>query len=159
VSFFWSLTQKLNLKDKLQGFVVVTSKTELSHSGIVLTMDGSVTLQLSAKSVGLFEAFYNSLKPVQLLQCTITVASAGKLPAGTTELPFEIPLDPKDSLKLYETYHGVFVNIQYSLKVDMARPLLAKNLSKALEFIIETEVCFVFPYLFFLHFFSLNKIQ
>jgi hypothetical protein len=30
----------------------------------ILTMNGS--LQLSAKSVGLFEAFYNSLKPIQV---------------------------------------------------------------------------------------------
>lgn len=30
-------------------------------------MDGQVSLQLSAKSVGLFEAFYNSLKPIQLV--------------------------------------------------------------------------------------------
>lgn len=33
-------------------------------------------------------------------------------PNGKTELPFEIPLKPKGSKPLYETYHGVFVNIQ-----------------------------------------------
>lgn len=33
-----------------------------------------VTLQLSAKSVGLFEAFYNSLKPIPLAASTIEVA-------------------------------------------------------------------------------------
>jgi hypothetical protein len=36
-------------------------------AGITLAMDGQVSLQLSAKSVGLFEAFYNSLKPIQLV--------------------------------------------------------------------------------------------
>lgn len=30
-------------------------------------MEGNVGLQLSAKSVGLFEAFYNSVKPIQLM--------------------------------------------------------------------------------------------
>lgn len=33
-------------------------------------------------------------------------------PNGMTELPFEIPLKPKGNKPLYETYHGVFVNIQ-----------------------------------------------
>lgn len=125
--------------EKIQGAVVVTSKTDLAHSGISLVMEGSVTLQLSAKSVGLFEAFYNSLKPVQLLNYTLEIAPPGKLPAGTTELPFELYLKSKEGLKLYETYHGVFVNIQYNIKVDMPRPLLAKNLTKTIEFIIENE--------------------
>ena len=36
-------------------------------------------------------------------------------PNGKTELPFEVPLKPKGSKPLYETYHGVFVNIQVLL--------------------------------------------
>jgi hypothetical protein len=125
--------------EKLQGAVVITSKTEISHSGIQLAVEGSVNLQLSAKSVGLFEAFYNSLKPVQLLSHILEVVPPGKLPAGTTELAFELQLKPKEGLKLYETYHGVFVNIQYTIKADMPRPLLAKNLTKTIEFIVENE--------------------
>ena len=46
----------------MAGIVVVNSKQEVQHQGIYLAMEGSVSLQLSAKSVGLFEAFYNSLK-------------------------------------------------------------------------------------------------
>ena len=42
--------------------MVVMSKGECQHQGISLTVDGIVNLQLSAKSVGVFEAFYNSLK-------------------------------------------------------------------------------------------------
>ena len=37
-------------------------------------------MQLSAKSVGLFEAFYNSVKPIVLLTNTIEIAKPGKLP-------------------------------------------------------------------------------
>lgn len=36
----------------------------------------------------------------------------GKLPSGKTEIPFEFPLHVKGNKVLYETYHGVFVNIQ-----------------------------------------------
>ena len=40
------------------------------------------------------------------------ISKAGKLPPGKTEIPFEIPLKTKGNKSLYETYHGVFINIQ-----------------------------------------------
>jgi len=119
------------------GYVVVTTKGPMSHAGITLVMDGSVQLQLSAKSVGLFEAFYNSIKPIQLLQYSIEIAKPGKFPDGVTELPFEFNLEAAQGQQLYDTYHGVFVNIQYNLKAEMKRGVLAKDLQKALEFIVE----------------------
>ena len=44
------------------------------------------------------------------------MAKPGKLPAGKTEIPFELPVRPKGNKELYETYHGVFVNIQVCLE-------------------------------------------
>ncbi len=55
------------------------------------------------------------LQPIQLLNYIVSVAKPGKIPAGKTEIPFELPLKPKVNKSLYETYHGVFVNIQVSL--------------------------------------------
>ncbi|XP_044298152.1 vacuolar protein sorting-associated protein 26C isoform X4 [Varanus komodoensis] len=72
----------------LTGVVVITSKDALQHQGVSLTMEGSVNLQLSAKSVGVFEAFYNSVK--------------------------------------------------YTLRCDMRRSILAKDLSKTCEFIVHS---------------------
>jgi hypothetical protein len=70
-----SMEIKLNRVDRVykpgesvSGVVVVHSPSAMSFSGIVLTVEGSVTLQLSARSVGLFEAFYSSLKPLQLMR-------------------------------------------------------------------------------------------
>ncbi|XP_064610239.1 vacuolar protein sorting-associated protein 26C-like [Liolophura sinensis] len=124
--------------DLVAGVVVVDSgRSDFQHQGITLSMEGAVSLQLSAKSVGLFEAFYNSLKPIQLINYSLEVAKPGKLPSGKTEIPFEIPLKGKPNKPLYETYHGVFVNIQYSLKVDVKRSLLNKDLQKQCEFIVE----------------------
>ena len=57
-------------QDTIAGFVVVQSRGELAHNGIVLTMEGSVNMQLSAKSVGMFEAFYNSLKVTKEKYCS-----------------------------------------------------------------------------------------
>ncbi|CAH3104545.1 unnamed protein product [Porites lobata] len=125
--------------DIVKGVIVVQSRGELTHNGITLTMEGAVNLQLSAKSVGVFEAFYNSLKPIQLVNYSLEIAKPGKLPNGKTELPFEIPLKPKGSKPLYETYHGVFVNIQYHLRAEMKRPLLNKDLQSQAEFIVENK--------------------
>jgi len=94
---------------------------------------------LSAKSVGLFEAFYNSVKPIQLLNYSIELAKPGKFEDGETEIPFEFTLESLTGQQIYETYHGVFVNIQYMIKADVPRPLLAKNLTKTLEFIVEVK--------------------
>ncbi|KAL5019852.1 hypothetical protein ScPMuIL_002744 [Solemya velum] len=126
--------------DIVAGVVVIEThgvSGEVQHQGVTLTMEGLVTLQLSAKSVGLFEAFYNSLKPITLVNNSLEVAKPGKFPGGKTEIPFEFPLKPKGNKTLYETYHGVFVNIQYTLKVDMKRSLLSKDLQKQVEFLLE----------------------
>jgi len=125
--------------DKVEGFVVISTKTRMTHSGIKLNLDGNVALQLSAKSVGLFEAFYNSVKPIQLLSYSIDVAKSGKFEEGETEIPFEFKLEPMSNHTLFETYHGVFVNIHYNLKASMLRGIMSKNLEKNLEFIVEIK--------------------
>uniref|UniRef100_UPI00358F60F2 vacuolar protein sorting-associated protein 26C n=1 Tax=Myxine glutinosa TaxID=7769 RepID=UPI00358F60F2 len=121
----------------LAGVVVVQCKETVQHQGISLTMDGSVTLQLSSKTIGVFEAFYNSAKPITLVNCSAEVCKPGRLPLGRTEIPFEFPIEPQGSQKvLYETYHGLFINIQYILRCDMKRSILNKDLQKTCEFII-----------------------
>ncbi|XP_062341086.1 vacuolar protein sorting-associated protein 26C isoform X2 [Osmerus eperlanus] len=123
----------------LAGVVVLVSKEAVQHHGISLTMEGLVNLQLSSKSVGVFEAFYNSVKPIQLITSNIEVVKPGKVPGGKTEIPFEFPLHTKGNKVLYETYHGVFVNIQYTLRCDMKRSLLAKDLTKTCEFMVHCQ--------------------
>ncbi len=108
----------------------------VSHQGITLTMDGCVSLQLSGKSVGMFEAFYNSLKPIHLVHYSLEIRRGGKLPKGRTEIPFEFPLKADAGVKLHETYHGVFVNIQYIMRVDMKRSAFSKDLHRQTEFIV-----------------------
>ena len=68
-----------DFQDIVKGVIVVQSRGELPHNGITLSMEGIVNLQLSAKSVGVFEAFYNSLKPIQLVNYTLEIAKPGKL--------------------------------------------------------------------------------
>lgn len=74
------------------------------------------------------------------MQYTLDVAPSGKIPSGKTEIPFDLPLKPRGSKTLYETYHGVFVNIQYMIRCDIKRSFLAKDVNKSLEFIVEDKV-------------------
>ena len=122
----------------LKGVATIHGRgTALQHEGIGLTAEGSASLQLSAKSVGLFEAFYSSIKPVQLLFHQRDLQPAGKLPGDGVDFEFEIPLEPTAGEKLLESYHGVFVNLQYVITVEVRRGMLAKNLKRSIEFIIE----------------------
>ncbi|XP_016320019.1 vacuolar protein sorting-associated protein 26C [Sinocyclocheilus anshuiensis] len=125
--------------ERVSGVLLVNSRDALQHQGVSLGLEGLVNLQLSSKSVGVFEAFYNSVKPIQLVSSNMEVVKPGKIPAGRTEIPFEFPLQAKGNKVLYETYHGVFVNIQYTLRCDMRRPLLAKDLSKTCEFMVHCQ--------------------
>lgn len=81
------------------------------------------------------------LQPIQLVLNSFPVCKgSGKFPPGTTEIPFVFILQGDRTKVLYETYHGVFINIQYFIKVDMKRGLLAKDLDKSCEFIVEYSV-------------------
>ena len=83
------------------------------------------------------QAFYSSIKPVQLLDFTTEVQGPAKLPDGVSEFAFEFPLSPIKGEKLHETYHGVFVNVQYTITVSAKRGMMSKDLKRTLEFIME----------------------
>ena len=59
--------------------------------------------------------FYVLFQPIQLIYYSLEIAKPGKLPPGKTEIPFEVPLRAKANRTLFETYHGVFVNIQVGI--------------------------------------------
>ncbi|XP_001985284.2 vacuolar protein sorting-associated protein 26C [Drosophila grimshawi] len=126
--------------DMLVGCVQFHCPSETKHDGILLTLEGVVNLQLSSKTVGLFDAFYNSVKPINLLQNSLELSSPGKLSAGNSEFHFELPLVcKKEPRKLYETYHGVFISINYQLKCDVnvKRNFLGKSLQKVQQFCVQ----------------------
>ena len=106
-----------------------------------MTVEGSVRLQLSARSIGLFEAFSSALKPIPLLRVDIDVSGASKLPAGSTSFPFEFFLKPLASSApppLFDTYHGVYVNIHYTATASMQpKGLMAKAVTRQKELLVE----------------------
>jgi hypothetical protein len=76
----------------VDGQIIVTGKAGQSHGGIKLTVEGGVSMQLSANSVGLFEAFSSNLKPVNLLSLNKEVQPAGKFGDAQTVIPFSFVL-------------------------------------------------------------------
>ncbi|XP_074597553.1 vacuolar protein sorting-associated protein 26C [Brevipalpus obovatus] len=125
--------------ENLTGMVSFDCKHESRHEGISLTVDGSVKMQLSSKNVGIMDAFYNSVKPLSLINYSVEIAKSGVLPSGKTDITFELPLRPKGAKTLFETYHGVFINVQYVLKCEIKRSMLNKDLQKVVEFFIESD--------------------
>ncbi|XP_017488869.1 PREDICTED: Down syndrome critical region protein 3 homolog [Rhagoletis zephyria] len=123
--------------ENLTGLIVVDCKNDSKHDGIFLSVEATVNMQLSSKNVGLFEAFYNSARPIPLISQYVEVARSGKFLGGRTEIPFEVLLKPKQGRTCYETYHGVFISIQYYLKCELKRPLLNKDIQKVVEFMVE----------------------
>lgn len=126
--------------DTIAGVVIIDTSTDIKHEGVFMTIEGTVDLQISTQNVGAFDAFYNSVKPVQLMMCSLEIARAGRFPSGTTEIPFEAPVTPLLNKVLYESYHGVFINVQYLLKAVIKRNFLNKDIHKTLEFVVENTV-------------------
>lgn len=125
-------------QETVSGLLQIHCPTEMKHDGISATIDGTVNLMLGNKSVGIIEAFTNSVKPIQLLNVTVPLAGAGRLPQGISELAFEFPLAcTKEPKKLYETYHGIFINVNYVIKCDVKRSFLAKSVQKVQQFVIQ----------------------
>lgn len=80
-----------------------------------------------------------SSQPIQIINSTIEMVKPGKFPSGKTEIPFEFPLHVKGNKVLYETYHGVFVNIQVRVSQSRAVDLLAWLLQKRLHLSLAAE--------------------
>jgi hypothetical protein len=116
--------------------IVIQSKGPLSHQGIRLVAVGKIKLVASGKDQSVLENLSSgSEDPLTLLNVVIQVAKEDKVPNGTTELPFEFPLMADKGAKLYETYHGVYVNLQYTIEVEMKRTF--KDLKAKTEWLVQ----------------------
>jgi hypothetical protein len=124
--------------EAVQGVVVVQSKGTMSHNGIRLVASGRIKLLASGKDQTVLENLGSASEdPLKLLNVVIDVAKEGKLPNGTTELPFEFLLQPDAAAKLCETYHGVYVNVHYTIDVEMKRGFPKSDLQAKTEWMVQ----------------------
>ncbi|ETI50131.1 hypothetical protein F442_06299 [Phytophthora nicotianae P10297] len=142
-----TLDVKLNRIDRIfhphemvQGQVIISSPKGFSHQGLAMKVEGSARMQLSTKSAGLFDSFYNNVSPLELVYFHLPVAAAGKVPPGITKFPFEFELQGNDGQELLETYHGVYVSVKYEIICDCIRGIMKNKLHKTLEFVVEVPL-------------------
>lgn len=106
----------LNLKKAKESCLLSCSKYRCYHIHFLFTFRSTTYLFINLFGNLLFGRncyfIYCYSQPIQLLTGSLQVAKPGKFLAGRNELAFEFPLKAKGSRKLFETYHGVFVNIQ-----------------------------------------------
>ena len=79
------------------------------------------------------------------MKVTVDVPQSGKLPQGKTEIPFSFPLEVKEGVKYFETYHGILVNVRYTLTCEIPRGVFSKTLKKSIEVLIVNYVCIINP--------------
>ena len=123
--------------DLLCGVAVFSCRSPLRHEGASLTISGAVQLTHSGKTAGIVDAFYATPRSLKLVDERLELAAPGRLPAGVTEVPFEVALAARHGRPLYETYHGLYIGIQYTLNCELRRGMLAKDVQTQLEFMVE----------------------
>jgi hypothetical protein len=87
---------------------------------------------------------------ITLIESFVQVVNPGKIPAGKTEIPFQLALecdannntDNGNTVQLFETYHGVKINIDYFVGAEIKRSgILASNVvTKPQEFFVEIKI-------------------
>ncbi|KAG9132638.1 hypothetical protein Leryth_024591 [Lithospermum erythrorhizon] len=128
--------------EALEGKIIAKVASSISHQGIKLKVKGSVHLQVRGGSAGVIESLYGVVRPIPILKKVFDVQPSGRIGSGMVEIPFSVRLrDPgEDNVeKMYETFHGGNISIQYFVTVDVVRGYLQKSLTATVEFIIESE--------------------
>mmetsp|Transcript_4819 Transcript_4819/g.7149 ORF Transcript_4819/g.7149 Transcript_4819/m.7149 type:complete len:306 (-) Transcript_4819:170-1087(-) len=126
--------------EKVCGVISIVCDRPTRHAGIDLKINSDVKMELSARSVGLFEAFYSKLKPIDMIDSKIQLSPAAKLKRGLTEIPFGFVLGtPHTKREMLDTYHGVYINVMHTVTARMKMGLLAVDPASQLEFRVEVS--------------------
>lgn len=123
--------------DVATGNVVVNCYKGWSHQGVKITVQGYVELMVATRVAGIVDTVVQAGKPTQIMSYEAEVIPPGKFNEGVIELPFKFPVKPIERRTLYESYHGAFVSIIYTITAECDRGVLKKALKKESEFIIE----------------------
>jgi hypothetical protein len=67
----------------------------------------------------------------------VTVDAGSRMEMGVNRFPFSFPLKLTNGKSLLETYHGVYITISYCVHVTVERGVMARNLDKEIEYIVE----------------------
>lgn len=101
--------------EPIQGTIIVTLASSISHNGVRITANGAVNLQVRGGMTGVIESLYTAVKPISIVNKSSDVRSSGRLDAGRTEIPFSLILTSQRNdgyERCYETFHGTNISIQ-----------------------------------------------
>jgi len=121
--------------ENVDGVVVVNAFKGWSHSGISMTVEGLIHLNVNGRGIAL--PTDPTSRPIQIFRFDTDVVPAGKFADGVAELPFSFLLKAVEGQKLVESYHGVYVSIIYNISVTCNRGVMKTSLRKDLEFLVE----------------------
>jgi len=123
--------------DKVTGTVTVKgSAGPVSHTGLQLRATGVVRPQLDSRTANALDPTSSS-RPIQLMETSIEMAPAGKIPPDVP-LPFEFILAPLPGRSLTDTYKGVYVSVRFSVSATLlCTGFFAKALERDTEFCVE----------------------
>lgn len=121
--------------EKVDGVIVVNAFKGWSHSGISMTVDGLIHLNVNGRGIAL--PTDPSQKPIQIFRHDAEIAPAGKFADGVAEIPFSFLLKALEGQKLVESYHGVYASIIYNISVTCNRGVMKNSLKRDLEFLVE----------------------
>ncbi|KAJ6793445.1 Down syndrome critical region protein 3-like protein [Iris pallida] len=129
--------------ESIEGKIIVNSSSSISYQKVLVTVAGTVNLQVRGGTGGVIESLYSVVKPICFLKKVIEVSPpGGKLSPGRSEVPFSFILSSKDTNnrgRLYETFHGGNISIQYLVTADIIRGYLHKSLTATVEFLVESN--------------------
>lgn len=107
--------------ESVTGVVRLRADSATSVKSVQLKAEGTMKIEPSSRSQGIYDQVYQHVKPVTLMSAELELAKSVKLPAGETAIPFSFPLTPAQrGVPLPETYHGVYIKIQYSVNATVA---------------------------------------
>ena len=118
----------------VEGHVLVVAKGGWSHSGLRLNVTGQVELARTPSTQGVLPP--SALHPEIVFSKRVDVRPPGTIAVGTTEIPFSFTLEPQGR-ELFETYHGEYISITYTIGLTVERGSFARALSDTHEFVVE----------------------
>ncbi len=122
--------------EKVDGTLNVYAYKGWSHTGINMVVEGLIYMSHSNRGfVGIGGDLAS--RPTQILKIETNVIPAGKFPDGLNEVPFSFFLNPLPGQALFESYHGVYVSIVYTISIVCERGVMKKALSREVEFLVE----------------------
>lgn len=123
----------------VEGVVVVSARGGWTHKGILMRVTGTAKLQLSPRSLGLFESVssHAQLKPRDVMRKSFEVCPAGRVADGVSEMPFAFVVEATGGREVRESYHGVYINVFYTITCECRRGVMKNPLEREVEFIVE----------------------